>query len=237
MNKNIKSIIKISLILLLLVCLLALIPIRSNAINRFMLSPFEKKLAMAFQFKTSKIWLPGNIFLEGITASDKGGMLYRAESLNIKYNIQGLLFGKKEMSFCAKEVKFYKDIGLLNSVSRILTIPQMPNVDFNAIEGDFNFQKDATYIKKASARSGNMVIRGEGLIKNNGDLDCNVHFSFSKPIVDSIPDIIKMTLLSEENNGWMGITLKTTGNYAKPSLHIDSETFKMNIKETIIKFK
>lgn len=231
------NLVKAVLILFCAACCLLLIPIKLNIINHFILSPFEKKFAATIQFKTSRIWLPGNILLEGVSASDKGGMVCQAATVNINYNIAAMLLGKKEMLFSAKDIKFYKDVGLLNSVSRVLTMPTIPNVDFNTIEGDFDFQKDAVLIKKAAASNMNIVISGDGLIKKDGTLDCNVHFSFNKSIVDTIPDIIKTTLLSNEKDGWMGITLKTAGNYAKPSLRINSDMFQLNIKETILKVK
>ena len=224
-------------ILFLLICLLAIIPIRVNAVSHLILSPVEKKSATTLQFKTSRIWLPGNILLKDVSASNKSGILCHAEAIEIKYNIAAILFGKNNISVLAKGVNFHEDIGLLNSLSRVLTMPKMANVDFNLIEGDFDFQKDAICIKKIAAVNDNIAIKGAGWVKKDGNLDCSVHFSFSKAIVDTIPGLVKATLLSDENNGWMGITLKTTGNYAKPSLHIDSEMFKLNIKETIIKVK
>jgi len=229
--------IKAALILFLLVCLLLFLPIRSNTVNHFILSFFDDKVAKAIEFENSKIWLPGNIFLGGISASDKGSVLLQAETVNINYNLAAMLSGKKEIVFSAKGVKFYKDISLLNSVSNILTIPKMPNIGFSAIDGDLEIHKDAVLVKRLAASNDDMVINGEGSIKKTGDLDCTIHFSFDKHITDTIPDFVKMTLLSEEKDGWMGITLKTTGNYAKPSLHVDSELFKLNIKETTIKIK
>lgn len=229
--------IKAALILFLFVCLLLLFPIRSNAVNHFILSSLDEKIAKAIVFENSKIWLPGNIFLGGISASDKGSVLFQAETVNINYNLAAVLSGKKEIVFSAKGVKFYGDIALLNSVSNILTMPKMPNIGFSAINGDFEIHKDVVLVKKLAAINDDMVINGEGSIKKTGDLDCTIHFSFAKPITDTIPDLVKITLLSEEKDGWMSITLKTTGNYVKPSLHVDSELFKLNIKETTIKIK
>lgn len=229
--------INLALILFLLVCAFLLLPIRSNAVNHFILSSLNDKIAGAVEFENSKIWLPGSIFLWGISVSDKGGALFQAETVRISYNLASMLAGKKEIIFSAKGVKFYKDIALLNSVSSVLTIPKMPNIRFSAIDGDFEIQKDAVFVKKLTASNDDMIVSGEGSIKKTGGLDCAMHFSFDKHITDTIPDFVRMTLLSEEKDGWMGITLKTTGNYAKPSLHIDSELFKLNIKETVIKIK
>lgn len=229
--------IKTVLILFLIFVLFLFFPIKSNRVNHFILSSFDNKIVKSLEFKSSKIWLPGSIFLGGLSASDKGNLMCQAEALNINYSLAVMLFGKKEITFSAKYVKFYKNIALLDSVSSILTIPKMPNVGFSSIDGDIEIQKDTVIVKKLAASNDNMVIKGEGAVKKNGDLDCNIHFSFNKPITDAIPDFVKITLLSEEKDGWMGITLKTTGNYAKPSLHVDSELFKLNIKETTIKVK
>lgn len=229
--------IKVALILFLLVCTFLFLPIRSNTVNHFILSSIDNKIVKTVDFKKSKIWLPGNIFLEGLSISDKGKVLCRAETVSIDYNLAAMLSGKREIAFSAKDVKFYKDIALLNSVSSVLTIPKMLNVGFSAVGGNFEIRKDVMLVKKLTVSNDNMVMNGNGFVKKNGDLDCKIHFSLNKPITDTMPDFVKMTLLSEEKDGWMGITLETTGNYAKPSLHVYSELFKLNIKETTIKIK
>lgn len=237
MKPILSSLIRAVPILFLLVCAFLFLPIRSNAVNRFILSSVDNKIVKAVDFEKSKIWLPGNIFLRGFSISDKGKMLCRAETISIDYNLAAMLFGKKKIAFSAKDVKFYKDIALLNSVSSILTIPKMLNVGFSAVDGNFEIRKDAMLIKKLTVSNDNMVMNASGSVKKNGDLDCKIHFSLNKSITDIMPDFVKMTLLSEEKDGWMGITLETTGNYAKPSLHVHSELFKLNIKETAIRIK
>lgn len=232
-----KILLRVSAISALTICVILLIPIKSNGINRLILLPFEKKFSKKIGFRASKIWIPGNIFLRGVSISDSGGGLGSAESLNINYNLPAILLRNGEVSFNARAFALQQDINLLTSVSNMLAVPKMPNVRFERIEGRLNFQKDAVYIKNIFGAADNIKIRGEGWISREGNINCKLHFSFSSSIVSNMPDIVKTTLLTDEANGWMGITLKARGNYIRPTLSIDSETFKLNIREGILKFR
>ncbi len=235
MKKSVTILLKAALFMLLSACVLVFIPIRSNAVNHLILSPFEGKFAKGFQFKSSRIWLPGDITLGEITSSGEGGMTYHAETLRVKYNIAKILSGKRNVWFSVNGITFCKAVGLLDSVSRILAMPQTPGAGFDFISGSLEFRDNAVYIEKIEAVNKDVIVKGSGRIGRDGGLDCDLHFSFSEAIVNTIPEAIKTTLLTKEPGGWMGIALKTTGNYAKPSLCIDSGTFKLNIKESVIK--
>ncbi len=237
MKQLLVKLLKFLAILVLIIAALLSIPIKSNTLNHFILSSFEKKIAKELNFKTSKIWLPGNIFLEDMSVSDKNGILCTAKDLNINYNPAGILLNNKEVSFKARNLRVHQDINLLTSVSNMLTIPKMPKVEFKHIDGVLDFRKDAIYIKNIAAETDAMKIEGDGWAGKGGDLNCRFHFSFGSSLVGNVPDIVKATLLTDEGGGWMGITLNATGNYATLSIQIDSETFKMNIRETILKLK
>ena len=238
---------KIKPLYIAITCLLAAIiggtscavffPIKSNALNHVILAPLENKFKRKFQFQRSSIRLAGNVFLKDVTVTDKSGMAFHASTASVKYNLIDVLFGKKETEFFMENTKFYKDVSLLNSVSSILVIAKMPNVEFDTIEGSFYSQNDAVYIKKFLAANDKINISGKGWVTKAGELDGTVHFSFGKTITDTVPSIVKATLLYNEGGGRMGITLKASGNYTKPFLNIDSSTFKMNIKEGILKLK
>ncbi|MBU4377131.1 MAG: AsmA-like C-terminal region-containing protein [Candidatus Omnitrophica bacterium] len=232
-----KNLLRVFVISVLIICVILLIPIRFNSINRLILSPLEKKFSKKLDFKASKIWIPGNIFLGGVSISDGSGMMGTAEDLNINYNLSALLLQSGEVSFKVRNVVVRQDIGLLTSVSSMLTIPKMPDARFECIEGILNFQKNVVYMKNIAAATDDMKIRGEGWVSKEGDLNCKLHFSFSSSVTSNVPDIVKTTLLTEEANGWMGITLKARGNYARPFLSIDSETFKLNIRKGILKLR
>lgn len=231
------NLLKISLASVLMICVVILIPIRINSINRIILSPFEKKFSKKLGFKTSKIWIPGNIFLQGLSISEGNKIMVSAEELNIDYNMAFVLLREGGVSFKASGLAFQQNINLLASVSAMLTIPKMPHVSFQRIEGKLNFRKDAIYIKEITAVTNDMRVSAEGRVGRHGDLNCKLHFSFSDSVLKDAPDIIKTSLLNEEADGWMGITLNANGNYAKPSLSIDSETFKLNIKEGALKLR
>ena len=237
MKRHLLSIIiKAILILFILIISLAyLIPIKSNIITHIILSPIENKFRKKIEFNDPYIWIPGRIYLRDASIIDKGGRLYYCKTFNIRYNLIGLLSIKKEFSFNLSDIKLYQNVGLLDSVANMLVISIMPDVEFEEIKGVLQLRKDVVYIKDVYAYNEKMRIRGSGWINKDGLLNCDVNFSFSKDVTDMVPDAVKAVILKREGGGWMGIALKVGGNYKKPSLHITSETLKLNIIEGLFR--
>lgn len=236
MKRNIFFLLMIILIILVLgIFFVGLIRIKSSTITHIALSPIERRFQKKIEFSTSRIWLPTNIFLEGVTITDKTGRLYYINTVDLHYNLIELLFKKREFFFVLKDIKLYQHMRLLDSVADMLVISTMPDVEFKGIEGVLQLHKSATFIKNVYAHNDRMRIRGSGWIDNNGSLDCNVSFSFSKDVTDIVPDVVKAALLKYEGDEWMGIAFGVKGNYKKPSLYITGDTLKLNIMEEILK--
>lgn len=232
MKKGILSLINFVLILIALgVFFILIIPIKSNTFAHIVLSPVEKRFHKKIEFGTSRIWLPANISLEDVSIIGESGRLYYCKTFNLRYNLGDLLFKKREFFFTIKDIKLYKNIGLLDSIADMLVITTMPDIEFNEIDGTLRVYKNAILVKNFYTCNDNMRIKGNGWIYNDGVLDCNVSFSFSKTVTNMIPDAVKSTLLTHEDEEWMGITLKVKGNYKKPSLHITGDMLKLNIVE------
>lgn len=230
MRKGILSVIKSFVIISLLgILLLCLIPIKSNTITHILLLPLEKKFRKKIEFKTSYIWLPSKIFLEDVTIVGESRRLYYCKTFNLKYNLANLLFKKRDLFFDLKNIRSYRNIELLDSVTNMLVISAIPDVEFKEIKSTLQLYKNSIFIKNLYAYNDKMRIVGSGWIDNNGSLDCDVKFSFSKDITDMVPNLVKTALLKYEDEGWMGIALKVKGNYKKPSLHITGDTLKLNI--------
>ena len=225
----------IAIILLFGAFVLFLVPVRSANIAHVLLLPVEKKIQKTIEFGTSRIWLPGNLYFENISILDKKNRLYRAKTAEVRYNLVDLLVGKREVSFDIRGVKVYTEIGLLDSIAAILSISKIPDFTVDQLTGALQLRKDAIYLKDIYAASDKIRIRGEGWLNNNGLLNCDINFSFSRDITDMIPEIVREILLRDEGNGWKGIAFKVTGNYKKPSLHLTGETLKINIMDAIFK--
>ena len=238
-KRVIRPLIIISVITLFVIGYICLFPINSNAINRMILSPFEKMLQKKIEFTASNIWLPGRISLEEASVSDKSGRLYYCRTASFKYNIARALLGKKELTFNLKAVKLYKDIDLLNSVSTMLEISKMPDIEFEGIEGAVKFYKDGVHIKRLYAYNDTMRIRGEGWVSYTGVLNCDIRLAFNETVIDIVPEVVKTAILKSDSGGWIEIDLKATGNYKKPSLHIATDlatdTIILNIKEGFLR--
>lgn len=223
----VKAALIISVLGILVVCL---VPIKSNAVARIALLPFEERFRKSIEFNASKIWLPANIFLEGVSIIDESGRLYYFDTIDIRYNLEDLIL-KREFLVNLKDVKLYQNIELLDSVADMLVISKLPDVEFREIKGILQLSKDTVFIKGIYAYNDRMRIRGGGWINNDGTLDCDINLSFSEDITDKIPDAVKIALLRREDGGWMGIALKGRGNYKKPTLHISSDSIRLNVRE------
>ena len=235
MKKSTFFLIKIALTALMLGVLIAcFLPIKSNTLAHIVLSPFEKKFRNKIEFSSSRIWLPGNIFLEDMSIIDEKGRLYYCKTAEIKYNLLDLFLKRKGLLCNLKKIKLYRNIGLLDSVTSMLVIAKMPDVEFEEIGGGLQFRKDTVYIKDAYAYNDAIRIKGSGWIDKNGMLDCDVNFLFHKDITDKMPDAVKTVLLTREDGGWMGISFKVHGNYKKPSLHITGNKLELNIMEGLL---
>ena len=213
--------------------LICLIPIRSHHFTRIVISPFEKRLQKEIKIDSSRIWVPANIFLKGVSIIEEDGRVYYIDKLDVRYNLFNLLFGKKEFRFKAEDIKLYENIGLLDSVASILAISTMPDIEFEEIKGVLELRRNGVFITDAHALSKKIRIEGGGWIDKEGLLDCEVTFSFSRDITDMIPDVVKVALLTDEAPGWMGITFKVHGNYKRPTLRITADALKINIMKGI----
>ena len=196
--------------------------------------PLKKKFQKKIDVGASYIWLPANIFLEDLSIIDEGGRLYHCKTFNLKYNLADLLFGKREFFFNLNGIRLYRHAGLLDSVADMLVIAKMPDVELEEIKGSLELHKNGAFIKNLYTHNDKMRINGNGWISRDGLLDCDVNFSFSKDITDKIPDAVKVALLRDEDEGWMGIALKVKGSYKKPSLHITANTIKLNILQGLL---
>jgi len=225
-----RLIIILCILLLSLAVLASCVPIRSKTVMNILLLPVEKKFETDIEFKSSAIWLPAHISIDGISVIEESGRLYYFDTIDIYYNITDLVL-KREVFFKIKGIRLYQDMQLLNSVANMLDIPKTPDIEFEKMEGLFQLRNNGTLIKHFYAHNDRMRIRGSGWVDREGSLDCDVNFSFSKEVTGKIPDVVRSTLLKDERGGWMGITLKAKGNYKRPSLHIIGDVLKINIKE------
>ena len=197
MRKSINSLIKNALIVLALgIFLICIIPHRSNTVAHMVLFPLEKKIQSKIEFASSRTWLPGNISLYDLSIIDENGRLYYSKTANINYNLFDILFKNKVISFDLEKVKFYRGIDLLNSVTNMLIISKIPDVEFKKIVLTVGLREDGIDIKNIYAYNNLLRIKGSGWIEKDGSLDCNVNFSFHKDITDKVPHPQALTKLA-----------------------------------------
>ena len=235
MKRHLSIFIKfIAIAFVLGILIFCLIPVKSNRVARVILLPIENKLQKKIEFKESRIWLPANIFLEDVSIIDDSGTLYSLGTVDINYNLANILLNKRGVTFCLKDIKLYKNVELFDSVAEMLIISAMPDVEFDEIKGILALHRKTIAINNFYAYNDKMRIRGDGWLDKDGLLDCNINFSFSREITDIVPDAIKVALLKHEDEGWMGIALKVSGNFKRPILHITGDTLKVNIMEKLL---
>ena len=227
---------KIFLLILLLGIFSSLfVPIKLPIIARMALYPLEVKYKKDIKFATSAIRLTSKIELGKVSIRDSSGLLFYFRRISVNYNIFHMLSGRHWTDVKVEDVKLYNDVRIFDSVADMMNISGLPDVEFKNINGSFEFYKEATYVEKFSAINDLMRLDGNGWVGRNGDLDCNIKFTFGENVTKDIPDIIKKTLLTNEGGGRMSIELKLSGNYRKPTLHIASSKLKINIIEGMFK--
>ena len=231
MKNAVKRAVTISFSLLLFIAMMAsLVPLRSKTLTDILLLPLEKRFETNIEFASSEIWLPARISLRELSVIEETGRLYHFDSIDVRYNIADLAL-KGEFLFIIKGVKLYQNMSLLDSITGMLKIPDIPDIQFDAVEGVFRLSKKGTAIRRFYAYNDKVRIRASGWADRAGSLDCDVRFSFSNYLTGKIPEVVRSTMLKDEKDGWMGITLKAKGNYKRPSLHLTGDSLKVNIKE------
>ncbi len=229
-----KFIIRLTIALLIsllsLTAVASFVPVKSKAFMDILLLPVENRFETDIRFSSSEVRLPAHISMGGVSVVEENGRLYYFDTLDIYYNLIDLLL-KREVFFAIKRAKLYQKMSLLNSVTDILVISELPDVEFEKIEGVFQLKSKGTVIKRFYAYNDIIRIRAVGWADKEGTLDCDVNFSFSEALTGRVPDAVKSALLKDEGGGWMGIALKVTGNYKRPSIRITGDALKVNIKE------
>jgi len=231
-KKNLTFIKTFPAILAACIFLICIIPIRQPCAARLILRPLEKKLRNKIEFKSSLVKVSRGISLWGVSAIDAAGRGYYCASADVRYGLPEFIL-KREFSFALKDIKFYGNIGLMDSVTEILSIDRLPDVEFNEVSGTVRLLEEGVSIKNASASGDSVRIEGGGRVGKDGMLDCDIHFSFSPDITDKVPEVIKAALLEPEDGNRMGISFKAYGNYKNPSLHLRSDGLKLNIMRGI----
>jgi len=232
-----KRIIARGLIILFLASSAAVIifPISFKPLAVMMLRPVESKLGKEIDFSISTIRIPKSIHMEKVIIREAGGMLCHLDTLDIKYNIPGMICGKADVVTEISGIRLYKDTAIIDSVTDMLAISRIPDVSFDSASGRLRFYSDAIHLKELRAASPAMRIFGSGWIGGEGILDCELNFSFSKELTDKMPDALKKALLCRDENGWLGMELGVTGNYKRPSIRISADQIELNIMEGFLK--
>ncbi len=210
-------------------------PLTLPVITRMLLLPLERGLQVSVDIGSSKVIVARNISLRDVTVVDEKGRFYYCKTANLGYRLIDLLFGEKATKFRLQDVKFYRDVDIINSVTDMLVISKIPDIQFEEIRGLVRIHNTKIYIEDLCACNNSLRIKGKGWIDKNGELDCDLHFSFHSSITDKIPETVKKMMLSPQEKDWMGVRLKVSGDYKKPSLHIASKGLRLNVTESYIK--
>jgi hypothetical protein len=166
-----------------------------------------------------------------VTISGKKGNTVRIEKLTIYPRLLHLLRGQLRLGLAAEGIKFYKSLPLLDAVSGLLSIPPFGRIPIDRVETDLFLKRNILKMENVKVLSRDVRIYGAGSLNTGaGDIDCRLKFLFSSRVTDAMNKTAKAILLRYESPGWMGLNIKTSGNYRRPRIRLDSDFLKLNIK-------
>jgi len=191
---------------------------------KFLSSPFRNLLF-------SKEWST-----DGLKVSGDSGCILETGLLTLRPSLKFLLSGKRDFSLKAANLKFHKDIPILNSLCDLLSIEPFRKVAFDVIEADLMLEGNRLNISALKAEGGYIKISGSGMVdRDQGSIDFDLKFLLSEEVTSRINQRIRKELLREESAGWMSMSVEAVGDYKQPYLKVKSDLLHLNIRGIEIK--
>ena len=142
-------------------------------------------------------------------------------------------------SFLLKDINFIGEDGKkqekYNTLDNLLTLPFMSQWLYPDVKGRIECFTDRITVEDFNASSSNIRVSFKGDIFYDKKIKGEVILRFSKDVLKQIPDELMGVLLSDEGDGWRGISVKLDGDYAAPSVQFTGKMFRLSIKNLTAK--
>ena len=207
-----------------------------NAIANLYACYIERNLGVDISFSSSEIVLLKEWHFNDVEISSKKGYALSIKGVAIYPPFLSLRKRELNANCKAKNIKFRKGLPLLDSISMLLSTKSLADVAIESIEVNIALKHKRLQMNNLKALSKDVKVFGEGEVDINKSLmDYKLKFLFSKDITDNLHNTIKTSLLKQEDPYWMSLNIRANGDYKKPSLSLDSDFFKLNIREIEMK--
>jgi len=142
-------------------------------------------------------------------------------------------------SFLLKDINFTGEDGKkqekYNTLDNLLSLPFMSQWLYPDVKGRIECFTDRITVEEFTASSSNIKISFKGDMFYDKKINGEVVLHFSKDVLKQIPDELTGILLSDEGDGWRGISVKLEGDYAAPSVQFTGKMFRLSIKNVSTK--
>ncbi len=220
----------------ILVILIVAIASSPQTILNLYINHIERSKGIEIDFSPRKISLFKEWVFSDVEITGKAGSALSIKDISIQPDFSSTYKGTTKATCRIKDLKFYKNLALLDAVFNLLKIQPLGDVTFQTIETDLVLTKDAIQTHNLLMQGNNIRISGTGTVdKKNGSMDYSLRFSLSEKITSDVSEAIRFILLKEHETGWMGIDITVSGNYKKPRIALKSGLMDLNIRSLGIK--
>lgn len=194
-------------------------------------SYIEKYVGVNINFSSSDISLLKEWRFGNVDISSKKGYTLSIEHMVLFPPFFSLGKGEINANCKAKNISFHKELPLLNSIFKLLSIQSIGDITFDSIEVNIALSRNKIEMNDLKALSKDIRVVGEGSVDtDDGLMNYSLKFLFSKDITDNLHNAIKISLLKPEDAYWMSLNIKASGNYKRPNLSLESDFLNLNIK-------
>ncbi len=137
----------------------------------------------------------------------------------------------KDINFIKKETKAEK----YDTLDGLLALPFMSQWLYPEVKGRIECFVDRVAVEDFSATGGDIRLNFKGDVFYDKKVKGEVKVHFSKNVLKKVPDELTGILLSDEGEGWRGISVKLDGDYAAPSVQFTGKMFRLSIKNVSTK--
>ena len=171
--------------------------------------------------------------LKAIDKKTGSGLFARQAKLWPSIGIQ--TSDSKALTFELKDVHFIpskKDTGKNRDyLTDLVSMPFNEKWVYKELYGDIVEFEKGIFVKKLVATSDTIRLSMNGYLYKNNNIDANIIISFSKTLLNELPEDVSGAILKDEPGDWKSFSAHLAGNLKKPSIEITGKLFRLNIRQ------
>ncbi len=133
----------------------------------------------------------------------------------------------------------FKDIGITgiedklekyDTLDGLMRLPFSGQWFYPDVKAKVEFFIDRAVVESFTAATDDIRVSFAGEAYYNKKVRGEIKISFAGDILKQIPDELSNIVMSDEGDGWRGISVKLDGDYSAPSVQLSSKLFKLTIR-------